>query len=1382
MGTERNRRQLRFEKIRFIVLPALLAALFGYLLSGDSPRTVHAFSSGPPPAYTGAPFEEPEACAECHVPTDVGSGQFSISAPATYVPGQTYSITVAHANTDPTRLRYGFELTALDPGDEKAGELQVLDSLTQIINNAGPGGGRQYIEHTGAGTFIGQQNGASWTFNWTAPAVDVGPVTFYAAGNQANNDGNTSGDHVYKTLVTTSPLSATPDFAITASPASRNIVPTGSAQYTVTITPFASFTGNVNLSVTGLPAGANATFNPTSISINDANAKTTTLTINTNASTPVANNVITINSQSGSLMHSTAVNLNVVSATSVDLSITKTASPNPGEAGNSLIFRMTVTNNGPAPATNVTLNDPVPAGTTLGAANTTQGECFFANPMVCNLGNIAAGNSVIVTMTVTPAAPSQITNTATVSSSETDFDTSNNSASITMTIQAPASSPVMLDDNLTVTTVVSGLSGPTSMAFIGPNDFFFLEGGSGKVQRVVNGVLQGTVLDLAVNRFSERGLLGIALHPQFTQNGFVYLFWTETISGTDSAVPDDVPLLGNRVDRYIWNGSTLTFDRNLIKLRALQTDAGQPSRGNHNGGVLRFGLDGKLYVMFGDNGRRGFLQNIVSGGPVPDDQFGGPEPDDAHLTGVILRLNDDGTTPSDNPFFNASTSLTGEAATNVKKLYAYGVRNSFGMAVDPLSGNLWTEENGDDGFDEINRVVPGFNGGWIQVMGPLARIAEFKSIEMTYGAGNLQQLRWPPSNIANTPQEALARMFSLPGSQYVDPEFSWKYAVAPSPIGFVQGRGLGPQFEGDLFVGASRFTLLNGYLLRFKLNSDRQHFVFTDPRLNDRVADNTDKFDLTESESLAIGQGFGITTDIVTGPNGNVFVVSLSNGAVYEIKSKPSQLFVANLNAAQEVPANNSTATGTATLLLSPDEKTARLSLNFSGLTSAQTDAHIHGPAAAGVVGPVLIDLPNGQINDLEINLTPSQVQDLKNGLWYINVHTSNFMSGEIRGQFGTSGSASSLQLNATKYVVNESAGSVLVTVTRLGSTSGTTTVNYTTTDTDNFTVNCGNVAGNAFARCDFATSVDTLTFAPGETSKTFSIPIINDSIAEGSETFGVILSDVTGGATLGSPSTATITITDNETVTGPNPIFTTPFFVRQHYLDFLSREPEAGEPWSAILNGCSDVNNNPACDRLTVSGAFFGSPEFSLKGLFAYRFYKLAFNRLPLYSEIVVDMRTVTGATPAETFQKKATFTNNFVLRTEFVNLFNALNNTQYVNTLMGRYSLTSITTPDPAAPDGTNKVTLTTADLINRLNGVGGTLTRAQVLRAISDSDEVSIREANQGFVAMQYYGYLRRTPDTGGFNSWLNHLNANPTDFRTMVNGFMNSAEYRLRFGPQ
>jgi Calx-beta domain/Domain of unknown function (DUF4214) len=378
--------------------------------------------------------------------------------------------------------------------------------------------------------------------------------------------------------------------------------------------------------------------------------------------------------------------------------------------------------------------------------------------------------------------------------------------------------------------------------------------------------------------------------------------------------------------------------------------------------------------------------------------------------------------------------------------------------------------------------------------------------------------------------------------------------------------------------------------------------------------------------------------------------------------------------------------------------------------------------------------------------------------------------------------SSSSLQLSQSTYTVSEATPSLVVTVTRTGVTSSTASVDYKTTDTDTFTVGCSdkvNNMGGAFGRCDFATSADTLIFAPGDTSKTFSVPIINDSIAEGNETFSVVLSNASG-APIGPTSTALITITDNETVDGPNPIFTTPFFVRQHYLDFLSREPEPGEPWTAVLNNCSDVNNNPLCDRLTVSAAFFGSPEFQLKGYFVYRFYKLAFNRLPLYSEIVLDMRAVTGLTPAEVFQKKAAFSNAFVHRTEFIAPYGGLTNAQYVSALMDRYSLVQITTPDPATPDGTNKVTLTTAQLTTQLTG--GTLTRAQVLRAITDSDQVATLEFNRAFVAMQYYGYLRRTPESAGYNSWLAYLTAHPTDSRTMVNGFMNSAEYRLRFGPQ
>src|SRR5215212_3560177 len=157
------------------------------------------------------------------------------------------------------------------------------------------------------------------------------------------------------------------------------------------------------------------------------------------------------------------------------------------------------------------------------------------------------------------------------------------------------SGPTMLVDGLDVRTAASGLATPVSMAFIGRDDMLVLEKNTGKVQRVVNGVVQSqAVLDLAVNSGSERGLLGIALHPNFPTNPGVYLYWTESTTGADSANLAETPLLGNRVDRYTWNGTTLTFDRNLIQMRAIQEDAGQPARGNHNGGVLRFGPDRKL--------------------------------------------------------------------------------------------------------------------------------------------------------------------------------------------------------------------------------------------------------------------------------------------------------------------------------------------------------------------------------------------------------------------------------------------------------------------------------------------------------------------------------------------------------------------------------------------------------------------------------------------------------------------------------------------------------------------------------------------------------------------------------------------------------------------
>jgi glucose/arabinose dehydrogenase len=476
--------------------------------------------------------------------------------------------------------------------------------------------------------------------------------------------------------------------------------------------------------------------------------------------------------------------------------------------------------------------------------------------------------------------------------------------------------PVLLDPSLTLSTVASNLTTPISLAFLGKNDFLVLEKNTGRVKRC-HGSEVTTVLDLAVNSASERGLLGLALHPAFPANPGVYLFWTcaappagdtnlpsmiecpdPPALGADETNIRAVPLLGNRVDRFVWNGSNLVFAANLIKLHAFQSDgaplppgqgdAAQGPAGNHNAGVIRFGPDGKLYIIIGDNGRRGALQNLPFGPTtqtveVPDDQFGGPEPDNAHLTGVILRLNPDGSTPSDNPFYAVGAALGGEPGANLQKVFAFGIRNSFGMAFDPLGGHLWIEENGDDSFDEVNRVEAGFNSGWAQVAGPLSRLAEFKAIETSTPFFGLQQLRWSPTNLADSPLVALERLFVLPGSFYQDPELSWKWAIAPAALGFLGSHDLGAHYHGAMFLGSATPSLRGGAVFRLTLSPDRLHVQVSDARLADRVADNLAKYDLTESESLLWGTDFGVVTDIETGPDGRLYLVSLSRGAVYKV-------------------------------------------------------------------------------------------------------------------------------------------------------------------------------------------------------------------------------------------------------------------------------------------------------------------------------------------------------------------------------------------------------------------------------------------------------------------------------------------------------------------
>jgi hypothetical protein len=336
--------------------------------------------------------------------------------------------------------------------------------------------------------------------------------------------------------------------------------------------------------------------------------------------------------------------------------------------------------------------------------------------------------------------------------------------------------------------------------------------------------------------------------------------------------------------------------------------------------------------------------------------------------------------------------------------------------------------------------------------------------------------------------------------------------------------------------------------------------------------------------------------------------------------------------------------------------------------------------------------------------------------------------------------------------------------VTRTGDVSGAASVRFATSDLAGLQ-NCNLFNGIASARCDYEVTIGTLQFAAGEGgTKSFSVAIVDDSYAEGNETFTVTLKNASG-ASLGSPSSATVTIQDNDTTTGPNPIDETHFFVRQQYLDFLGREPDPlGAEWERTINNCAA--GDTSCDRVHVSAAFYQSEEFQQRGYFIYRFYPVSFGRKPDYAEFVPDLAGVSGFLNANQLEAaKVQFIADFMARPAFANTYNSPNthqgNTTYVDALLN-----------------TAGVTLSSRQaMIDGLDN--GSLTRAQVLRQIVESSEVAQKYFNQAFAVMEYFGYLRRDPDAL-YLEWIKELDRTG-DSRHMVAGFVNSTEYRSRFGP-
>ena len=387
--------------------------------------------------------------------------------------------------------------------------------------------------------------------------------------------------------------------------------------------------------------------------------------------------------------------------------------------------------------------------------------------------------------------------------------------------------PSVSDNNLKVETVTQGLSSPTSMAFIDSKNILVLEKSTGKVRLISNGILKSSpILTVSVNSESERGLLGVATLKRTTVSGnskiFVFIYYT-------SQEPR------NKVVRYEWTGSSLTNRALILNLPAL------PGK-NHDGGKLLVSSDNNLYVIIGDLNHNGKLQNNKDG----------MDPDD---TGVIFRIDkpDTVSTVADvsNPF-----TLT-ETQDLLSKYYAYGIRNSFGLAMDGLTGRLWQTENGPNSYDEINYirhhvngVNTGFNSGWNKVMGPISRT------QVT------------PDQLVN-----------FPGFRYHDPVFSWKNPIAVTGLAFFHSSKLGTKYQDNLFVG----DYLNGNLYFFKVNSERSGLTFDSNQqsLKDLVAD-----DENESNSVKFGSGFNGITDVKRSPDGLLYVVSIKDGKLYSIVPK----------------------------------------------------------------------------------------------------------------------------------------------------------------------------------------------------------------------------------------------------------------------------------------------------------------------------------------------------------------------------------------------------------------------------------------------------------------------------------------------------------------
>jgi uncharacterized repeat protein (TIGR01451 family) len=1120
---------------------------------------------------------------------------------------------------------------------------------------------------------------------------------------------------------------------------------------------------------------------------------------------------------------------------SADLSITKTDSRDPVMVNNPLSYAVKATNNGPSPATGVQVTDELPVGLTFVSATSTQGSCAFnAGTVTCSVGSLSASASATITIAVTPTTAATLNNTATVTASEPDDVAANNSDTQSTRISTlPSINGRVRDSNSNgvagVLVTLSGAQSATTQTD-GAGFYQFAELPVGG-----NYTLTPTKTNLSFEPPAQTfNSLNADQTADFVASTCTYSLSPVTASFGSNGGTGAVSV--NSLNGCPWNAvssanwSTITAGSQGVGSGSVSYSVG-PTSAPRVGHLTVAGKSFPVYQEFNSCAAPTFSVATYNFSGSPNIARTADLNGDGYYDILLATNGLSGFSIEASVMLNngtgAFTSSSFDTGLGTPQGYILADFNNDGRP--DVAGTSYNTpfvrilfNNGSGGFGQSSVNIPFDSQGETPLTGPvfssdLNHDGNADLLVSTYN-NKTQILLGNGSGGFTQIAPVLMPTFSLTDTADVNndgnPDLLLAAGSSSTPLGVMLGNGSGGfgaligsagidyasnihslgDFDGDglldivqpTSISASSFTglaMMSGdglghFVKKSTYSLSNSGFMTTGDFNNDGKADVAFGFESTKVMVL-LGDGIGgFASSILTDTGGESQFPG--NGGIVAAEFSGDlrpDLAVANYTLGAHVLRNNCAAAPA-----------------ISGrITDSRTTGGLEGVAIT--LGPlqVISTYTDAGGNYFIGNLTVGgnyQVIPTKDNFKFSPASTNiSSLSGTQTANFV--GTPTIVQFTQIHYLVEEFSTSVQINVSRSGDLSGETTVDYST------------VNGTASDRSDFTAAVGTLHFGSGEALKSFNVLFTDDTLVEGYESMRLVLSNPKG-ALLSSPRTDSLPsdvlleIHDNDTVPGvQNPIGDSQFFVRQHYHDFLNREPDSGglNFWVDQIESCGGDINCREVRRINVSAAFFLSIEFQETGYLAYRMYNAAYGDatspnvpgtvpiirlnefLPDSQQIGRDVQVGLGNWEQQLEENKTAYALAFVQRQRFV--------TAYPLSLTADQFVTQL--------DQTAGSVLSAAEKTQLVASLGATpgdaSKRASVVRAVAEDSDLRQRELNRAFVLMEYYGYLRRNPDDPqdtdfrGWKFWLDKLNQFNGNFvnAEMVKAFIFSGEYRGRFGP-